>query len=117
LVSCQPPLLNQVFLNLLLNAASAIPVHGTITLTTHREGDWVSISFSDTGCGIAPEHREKIFDPFFTTQPVGQGVGVGLSVAHSIIDQHGGVIEVFSQPGLGATFMVRLPVSRDTGQA
>ena len=116
-VDCLPFQLNQVFLNLLVNAAQAILEHGTITLSTRRDGDWVSIAISDTGIGMAPEVRAKIFDPFFTTKPIGRGTGLGLSVAYGIIEKHGGRIEVASAPGAGSTFTLWLPVRRaDPGQ-
>jgi two-component system NtrC family sensor kinase len=111
-VECLPSQLNQVFLNLLVNAAQAIPERGQITLRTRHEGDWVSIAISDTGCGIAAEDREKVFDPFFTTKPVGKGTGLGLSMAYGIVAKHGGRIEVASEPGKGSTFTIRLPASQ-----
>jgi two-component system, NtrC family, sensor kinase len=114
LVECQPFQLNQVFLNLLLNAGQAIAQRGVITLRTACEGNWISIAVTDTGCGMTPETRDHVFDPFFTTQPVGKGTGLGLSVAYGIVEQHGGHIDVVSEPGKGSTFTVRLPVSRAT---
>jgi two-component system, NtrC family, sensor kinase len=111
-IYCLPSQLNQVFLNLLVNAAQAIAEHGVITLRTRCQGDQVSISVSDTGTGIAPEHLDRIFDPFFTTKPVGKGVGLGLSVTYGIVEKHGGRIEVESVPGQGSTFTIRLPVRR-----
>jgi PAS domain S-box-containing protein len=110
--------LNQVFLNLLVNAAHAVQsLHssdgrkGTITLTTRRFGNLVEVRITDTGCGI-PEHiRGRIFDPFFTTKPVGQGSGQGLSIAHAVVvQQHGGAISFESEVGKGTTFVVRLPL-------
>ncbi len=109
-IYCLPSQLNQVFLNLLLNAAQAIPEHGTITLRTRCQDGQVFISVSDTGAGIAPEHLDRIFDPFFTTKPVGKGVGLGLSVTYGIVEKHGGRIEVDSVPGKGSTFTICLPV-------
>ena len=103
--------LQQLLLNLFLNAAGAMPDGGSLTITTGRDGDQVAISVADTGCGIAPENLDKIFDPFFTTKPVGQGTGLGLSVSYGIVEQHGGKIEVESQIGLGSTFTIRLPAS------
>ena len=109
-VECMPSRLNQVFLNLLVNAGQAIDGNGTITISTGAEqGDaWVSIA--DTGCGIPPENLNRIFDPFFTTKPVGQGTGLGLSVSHSIVRKHGGRIDVESTPEQGTRFTVRLPL-------
>ncbi|MBI5784429.1 MAG: histidine kinase [Rhodocyclales bacterium] len=111
-VECLPFQLNQVFLNLLVNAAQAIPERGTITLLTACDGDHVSISVADTGTGMPPEVRDRIFDPFFTTKPVGKGTGLGLSVAYGIIEKHGGRIDVDTAPGKGTTFTIRLPVKR-----
>jgi len=105
-------LLQQVFANLILNACAAMPDGGTLTLTTRSaESGLAEISFRDTGLGIPSENLPKIFDPFFTTMPVGQGVGLGLSISYSIIQQHQGTIEASSQPGHGSTFTVRLPVT------
>lgn len=111
LVECIAPQINQVLMNLLVNASHAIEQRGTITIRTGREGDdWVWISISDTGKGIARENLQRIFDPFFTTKPVGQGTGLGLSLSFSIISKHNGKIEVESEVGKGTTFTVRLPV-------
>jgi PAS domain S-box-containing protein len=105
--------LGQVFLNLLVNAAQAIPEgavgNHTVTVTVREgEGGWVIAEVSDTGSGIASEHLPRIFEPFFTTKPVGVGTGLGLSVCHGIITGLGGTIEVDSQLGKGTTFRVRL---------
>ncbi|MBS0369971.1 MAG: histidine kinase [Proteobacteria bacterium] len=112
LVECLPSQLNQVFMNLLVNAAQAIATHGTITIRTYVDGDTVRVAISDTGAGIAPEIRARIFDPFFTTKPVGKGTGLGLSLCYGIVERHAGRIEVDSVPGCGSTFTVVLPVSR-----
>jgi signal transduction histidine kinase len=109
-VCCVPSQLNQVFMNLLVNAAQAIPERGRITLTTGRRGDEVFVAVRDSGAGIAPELLTRIFDPFFTTKPVGSGTGLGLSVSHGIVKRHGGRIEVASQPGAGSEFRVWLPI-------
>lgn len=114
LVECLPSQLNQVFMNLLVNAAQAIETHGTITIRTRAEGDAVRIAVSDTGAGIAAENLARIFDPFFTTKPVGKGTGLGLSLCYGIVERHGGRIEVDSTPGCGSTFTVVLPASRTT---
>jgi two-component system NtrC family sensor kinase len=114
-VECRPSQLNQVFMNMLVNAAQAIPEHGTITLRSGRVDDSVWISVSDTGVGIPPELLTRIFDPFFTTKPVGKGTGLGLSVSYGIVKRHGGRIDVASQPGEGATFTVWLPIKRAPG--
>ncbi len=114
---CLPSQLNQVFMNMLVNAAQAIEVHGKITIRTGSEGDRVWIEISDTGKGILPENLPRIFDPFFTTKPVSKGVGLGLSVSYSIVEKHHGRIEVRSEPGKGATFRIWLPVGpgKNTG--
>jgi two-component system NtrC family sensor kinase len=103
--------LQQVFTNLILNGAQAMPEGGTLTIRTRREGDRLEAVVSDTGEGIAPENLHRIFDPFFTTKPVGEGTGLGLSVSYGIVRRHGGMIEVESEPGKGAAFRVVLPVS------
>jgi signal transduction histidine kinase len=111
IVDCLPSQINQVLLNLMINAAQAIEKNGHITLQTRREGDWVSIAIHDTGSGIPPNHIEKIFDPFFTTKPIGQGTGLGLYISYGIIVKHGGRIEVHSEIGKGSTFTIYLPIS------
>jgi len=107
--------MKQVFLNLITNAAQAMPQGGTLTITTSRVGSEAFVRISDTGEGIQPEHLDRIFEPFFTTRPVGQGTGLGLSVSLGIVQVHGGRIEVESEIGQGATFTVWLPV--DTVEA
>lgn len=109
-VECLSSQLNQVFLNLLVNASHAIETQGTITISTGQKNDEVCVEISDTGKGIAPEHIQKIFEPFFTTKPVGKGTGLGLSLSYSIIAKHNGRIEVSSQLGKGACFKVWLPI-------
>ena len=105
-------LIQQVFTNLVLNACNAMPEGGWLTVMTHSTDDnQVEIGFSDTGRGIPAEYLEHIFDPFFTTMPVGRGVGLGLSISHSIVKQHQGSIKVQSEPGRGSTFTVFLPVN------
>ena len=111
-VNCYAALLNQVWMNLLMNAAQAIgKVDGEVRISTRSEGDRVVAIFSDTGGGIAPENVKRIFDPFFTTKPVGEGTGLGLSISHSIIQRHGGKIEVSSVFGKGTTFTISIPVN------
>ncbi len=109
-VYCNLELLQQVFTNLILNACNAMPAGGTLTVETRTSAvGRVEICFKDTGQGIPPEHLSKIFDPFFTTMPVGKGVGLGLSISYSIIQQQQGVIRVTSQVGQGTTFTIQLP--------
>ncbi len=102
--------LQQVFMNLLLNAVQAMEEKGTITLASRQADGFVEVSITDTGCGIPPDKLGRIFDPFFTTKPSGKGVGLGLSIAYGIISKHGGDIRVESEVGKGSTFTVRLPV-------
>ena len=108
-VECRPSQINQVFMNLLVNAAQAIADHGVITLSSGAEANRVWVAISDTGNGIPAENLTRIFDPFFTTKPVGQGTGLGLSLSYGIIKKHGGEIAVVSEPGRGTTFTVWLP--------
>jgi PAS domain S-box-containing protein len=117
LVKCNLGELNQVFLNLIVNAAHAIRDSskdagtGCINVDTRVDGGFAEIAISDNGCGIAPENVEKIFDPFFTTKEVGRGTGQGLAIARSIVvDKHGGDIRVESDVGVGTRFVLRLPV-------
>ena len=132
-VSCRPQQINQVFMNLLVNAVHAIKEKaqaaaessdkgvmnkkGKIRIRTYAEKGEVVAEIADTGAGIRKEHLEKIFDPFFTTKPVGKGTGLGLSISYGIIKKHGGRIEVESEPGVGTTFKVILPEAKagDTG--
>jgi PAS domain S-box-containing protein len=111
-VECVPAQINQVFMNLLVNAAQAIDTHGTITLRTGSDGGSVWVEVADSGQGIAPAHLPRIFDPFFTTKPVGQGTGLGLSLAYGIVTKHGGKIDVESEVGKGTVFRIRLPLVR-----
>lgn len=112
-VRCIPSQLNQVFMNFLVNAAHAINGHGRITLRTNADEKWVWVEVEDTGSGIKPEHLDRIFDPFFTTKPVGQGTGLGLSLAYQIVQKHNGRIEVKSEVGKGSVFRVLVP--RESG--
>jgi len=105
-----PHLLQQVFTNLMLNARSAMPGGGMLTVSTCvAQGGQVEVRFRDTGMGIPAENMQQIFDPFFTTMPVGKGIGLGLSISYSIVQQHGGAIQVESRGDQGTTFVVRLP--------
>lgn len=111
-IMCIPSQLNQVFLNLLVNAVQAIPEKGTITITTRHVKDVVEVLITDSGVGISDEIKSKIFDPFFTTKPVGKGTGLGLSVTYGIIERHSGNISVQSKVNEGTTFTIALPVQR-----
>jgi two-component system NtrC family sensor kinase len=109
-VNCYAGQLNQVWMNLLGNAAQAVRDQGEVTITTRSDGDWVTIAISDTGAGIPQDQLSKIFNPFYTTKPVGEGTGLGLSISYGIIERHGGAITVTSEVGSGSTFTVRIPV-------
>jgi signal transduction histidine kinase len=101
--------LEQVFINLCMNAAQAMSGGGTLTISAHRESaTCVCIEVADTGCGMTAEIQERIFDPFFTTKPVGMGTGLGLAILYGIIKKHGGSIDVQSTPGQGTTFYIHL---------
>lgn len=109
-IECVASQINQVFMNLLVNAAQAIEVHGTIILRTGLDGDKVWVEVQDTGSGIKPEHLDRIFDPFFTTKTIGKGTGLGLAMAYGIVQKHGGEITVKSEVGVGSVFRVTLPI-------
>jgi signal transduction histidine kinase len=110
-IVCSPSQINQVFLNLVANAAQAMEAgKGTITISTRRDGDGIAVEVADNGKGIAPDVLPKIFDPFFTTKEIGKNTGLGLSISFKIVQQHGGRITVESQVGAGAKFTVWLPL-------
>ncbi|WP_100753345.1 sensor histidine kinase [Vibrio salilacus] len=114
-VYCQPMQLNQVFLNLLVNASQAIQENGIIRVRMQPlSDDQVQIQIEDNGSGIPKENLSAIFEPFFTTKPVGDGTGLGLSVSYGIVNAHGGTIEVDSEVGKGTTFTLTLPVHKTT---
>lgn len=130
-VECIPSQINQVILNMLVNAAHAIPERGVITLrtgimdkicdkpneTTVILGDWIWIQISDTGEGMPAEVIQRIFDPFYTTKPIGTGTGLGLSLSYGIIHRHGGEIQVDSEPGEGTSFTIWLPIKQKESKA
>ena len=112
-VAVDPHQIQQVVLNLIINAEQAMlsqKSNGKICITTRQENDKVVISVQDNGPGIPPDLLAKIFDPFFTTKPIGQGMGLGLSISHSIVQAHGGAVDVESTPGEGTRLRVRLPL-------
>jgi len=110
-IICAPSQINQVFLNLITNAAQVLPPQGgEITLSTRIENDGIAIDVADNGTGIPPGVLPKIFDPFFTTKEIGKGTGLGLSISYQIIKDHGGSINVESQLGQGTKFTVWLPL-------
>lgn len=123
LLTCYPGSLNQVLLNMVVNASHAIADtieeggtdKGLITLTTSHDDTWLEIRIKDTGSGIKEENRSKIFDPFFTTKEIGKGTGQGLSIAHSVIvEKHQGIIDVESEVGKGTTFILKIPLETET---
>ncbi len=109
MIECLPSELNQVYMNLLLNAGHAIADRGNIVVSTGVSGDEVWVEFKDNGSGISPELRQRIFDPFFTTKPVGSGTGLGLSISYGIINKHHGRIDLESTVGEGSCFRIVLP--------
>ena len=111
-VECKPAQINQALLNLLVNAVQAMGTRGTITIRTYTDCDFVCIEVADTGCGIAPEHRDRIFDPFFTTREVGAGIGLGLTNVYRVMQHHHGRVDVRSTPGEGSTFILYLPIKQ-----
>ena len=111
-VTCYAGQLNQVWMNLLVNAAQSVSESGEVKITTAVDDDSVVVTISDTGKGIPEDELSRIFDPFFTTKPVGEGTGLGLSISYGIIERHDGTITVSSTPGVGTTFKVRIPVRK-----
>lgn len=112
-----PQLLNQVFLNLIVNSAQAIGSAGTVSVRTRHEGDSVHVSISDDGPGMALDLQKRVFERGFTTKPHGEGTGLGLLISREIVeDKHGGSIDFESEAGVGTTFHVRLPLSRSIEQ-
>ncbi len=103
--------MQEVFLNLILNAVEAMNGKGRLTVATEtvEDGQAVRVSIADTGCGIAEDQLERVFEPFFTTKEVGKGTGLGLSISRGIVESHGGTIWAASKPGEGTTFFIRLP--------
>ncbi|MCY1546380.1 Sensor protein ZraS [compost metagenome] len=109
-LECNVSQLNQVFLNLIVNAAQSIRGAGTITVTTSRDRERICVAIHDTGNGIAEDVLPRIFDPYFTTKPAGEGTGLGLAIAKDIVVEHGGEIVVDTQIGVGTRFRVSLPL-------
>ncbi len=116
LVHADPDQMSQVLLNLVLNAIQAMPEGGRLSLALEPEGPGMKLSVADTGSGMPAETLNKIFDPFFTTKDVGAGTGLGLTVVHGIVEDHGGAIHVYSVPGRGTTFTIHLPIHRESSQ-
>ena len=109
--------LQQVFLNLIINARDAMEPGGTLAITTFNDGSFVAIDIADTGHGIAPEHLARIYDPFFTTKGAKKGTGLGLSITYGIVQEHGGTIEVFAQPQGGSRFRIEFPSGKAVARA
>ena len=117
-VRCNAGQLNQVFMNVLMNACDALEGRdGTIRITSGPRPDGVRLEFSDDGPGMPPEVQSRIFDPFFTTKEPGKGTGLGLSMSHQIVERHGGHMMVSSQPGCGARFIIDLPLDATPTEA
>jgi two-component system NtrC family sensor kinase len=108
---CNPGQLNQIFMNILVNAAHAIDKQGEIRVRTWTENDTIKVTISDTGSGIPKDKINRIFEPFFTTKEVGKGTGLGLSIAYDIVKKHHGTIDVESEVGKGTTFTVMIPIT------
>jgi len=116
-IQCLPSQINQVVMNLVVNAAQAMgEARGCITIRSGVAGEQVWLEVADNGSGIPPQTLQRIFEPFFTTKPVGQGTGLGLSLSYGIVQKHGGRIEVDSVVGQGTTFRVTLPIRRPVAQ-
>lgn len=110
-IKCYGSQLNQVFMNILINACQAVQANGEIRVKTSIVNEMIEIEISDTGKGIAPEVRHRIFDPFFTTKPIGIGTGLGLSTSLGVIKKHNGEITVESTEGAGSTFTIKIPIN------
>jgi signal transduction histidine kinase len=111
-VHADPDQMSQVFLNLLINAVHAMPDGGALRISLERADGHAQAVIADTGHGIPKEDLPKIFQPFFTTKEAGKGTGLGLTVVHNIVEEHGGTITVESEPGQGATFTITLPAGK-----
>ena len=116
-IRCLPGQLNQVFMNLLVNAGHAIEKEGKVGVSAGHKDGWLWVEISDTGCGMPQEVVERIFEPFFTTKPMGKGTGLGLSISYGIVQKHGGHIEVESEVNKGTTFRVVLPLAGPDGES
>ena len=111
LVTVDPSQMEQVLVNLVINAIAAMPAGGVLTIRTYRQGADACLRVGDTGTGIEPQHLKQIFVPFFTTKDVDEGTGLGLSVVHGIVNAHQGRIDVQSQVGQGSTFTISIPLT------
>jgi signal transduction histidine kinase len=113
LTYCCSGQINQVLLNLMINASHAIEDQGIIKVKSQQQDEWLEISVTDTGKGIPADQLDKLFDPFYTTKPVGEGTGLGLSISYGIAKDHQGEIRVASAPGKGSRFTLCLPITND----
>ena len=113
LVTADPSQMQQVFVNLIINAVEAMDGAGRLAIITRQSNGYVEIEFSDSGPGIVPEDLERVFDPFFSTKQASHGTGLGLAISYGIVQEHQGSIAVTSDFGAGATFVVRLPIEAD----
>lgn len=111
-VPCIVSQINQVFVNIIVNACHAIPDFGNLTISSERDKESVLIKITDDGTGMPKDIIRKIFDPFFTTKPVGKGTGIGLAITKSIVERHSGKLDVMSEEGVGTTFLIRLPLKQ-----
>lgn len=116
-VECISSQINQIFVNIIVNACHAIEEFGTITVRSALVGERVQVEVTDTGTGIPEDIRQRIFDPFFTTKPIGKGTGIGLAITRSIIERHNGALEVDSEVGKGTTFRILLPLEQPDSEA
>ena len=116
-IECIPSELNQVFMNVLLNAGQAIAERGIVTVSTSVDGDHIVVAIGDDGAGIPEDVLPRIFDPFFTTKPVGTGTGLGLAISYGLVKKHHGNIDVTSTPGEGTLFLIRLPIKQPESEA
>ena len=116
LVESYPQQLNQVFMNIFVNAVQATEKQGEIRISTRGIDNCIEIKISDTGSGISEENLPKIFDPFFTTKDVRKRTGSGMNIAYNIIKKHKGTIDINSTVGVGTTFTIRIPVQQDLGE-
>lgn len=112
-LDCYPALLNQAVMNLVANAIDAIDGEGTIIITTGRDGDAFRIAVKDSGPGVPAAVRDRVFEPFFTTKPVGRGTGLGLSITYSIVQQHGGTLQLENAEDGGAIAVIRIPLAAE----
>ena len=111
-VQCKPGQINQVLMNLLVNAAQAIEAAGVITISTQQRGDIAVIQIEDSGSGIPEENLPHIFEPFYTTKPIGKGTGLGLAISYGIVDKHSGTLSVESEVGKGSKFTISIPIKQ-----